>query len=97
MKIFGGILSVIAGLTMAFSWVQFMVDPGGLNPELTDSLMDKVMFTFLILGAAAVYILVGVVLIKGRTIEKSNTALFFIFMMLFIFGLYYTTMFGSPW
>lgn len=86
----GASLALFAGVMMIIFWISSMVDPGALDPELTKSLIDKVMWSMLILGCAEVYILVGVSFGRGLTPEKSSPKLFAIFMVIFIVGLYYS-------
>ncbi|MCA9351449.1 hypothetical protein KC929_01580 [Patescibacteria group bacterium] len=104
-KILRILLSIFFGIAAGFMLISIipMLNSSEINPELTDSLTDKIMFCLLMLGCAGVLMTFAIGLWRNLPIEKPfgekkfSSILFFTSFLFFIVGIYYSFMFGSPW
>ena len=99
LRIIGSILSATAAIIMVVFLVQSFLPESSINRELTDSLIDKIFFAFMIMGCAGFYAILSVGLLKGFNLMKNIVTQKWAIISCFIFlsGIYYSVMFGSPW
>lgn len=98
-RIIGGILSAAAAIFMIVFLIQSFLPGSGINPELTNSFVDKIFWVLMVLGCSGFYVLLSVALLKGLNLMENAVAQRLIIIMGFVFmsGIYYHAMFGSPW
>lgn len=90
-----GILLIWPGVYM-ISIIPGTFTSGEINPELIDSLVDKISWGMLMLGCSGIFFVLGVTIIKNLNLYKIKNYFIF-FMIMFIIGIYYSFMFQSPW
>jgi hypothetical protein len=97
MKILRTILFVVctfAAVGMFYS--VFAFTPG--NPVITDSITDKILWAVLLAGCGGGYAVAAYSLLKGSMdlVPSFVKTYGMVSIFMFIIGLYYHTMFGSP-
>jgi len=92
-RIFLGLLCLSATVIMLVGNIAGLTSEM-INPVLTNSWFDKLMFTFLFLGCAGTFAVWGIQLIKNLSIRKVQYQ-FLGFAYMFIFGMLYM-LFDSP-
>ena len=102
MKIFrflGAALCALASIVMLIGLAMSLTGHLTLNPEITDSVFDKIFWILTAGGCAIVYAIASIGLV-GRVNFPTNKPLTIsglVAMFMFLAGLYYTVMFQSPW
>ncbi len=97
-----GVTCYFVGIFMFITFPQTLIDEN-FSSQITDSTVDKIFFFFMTIGAGMVYFFVGYLLLRRISIEdiypdyKKLAYFGFLSMCMFIVGIYYHTIFGSPW
>jgi len=89
-------LLCLVGMITMFIYAPMTLTSETTNPELTHSLIDKIMFLSMIISCGVIYGIFGLSLIKRLSMKRIQYY-FLAFTTIFVFGLYYSFMFNSPW
>ena len=100
--LFFGSISVLLGIYVLVYFPYVLMTETGVSPRIIDSFADKLFFGFLSLGAAIFCAGVGFILFsKGNKEETNNTKnlwnIVFLGAFLFLIGIVYHPIAGSPW
>lgn len=102
MKIFRFLAAALCALASVVMFIILVMSLTGysiINPEITDSFLDKI-FWILTAGGCAIVYAIASIAFAGRVNLPTNKPLTvsgLVAMFMFLAGLYYTVMFQSPW
>lgn len=96
-----GVMSIFFGLIVFVSFPYILMAETDINPKLIDSCMDKMFLGFLTIGLAIFSVSVGFILFSKGNKEEINTKnlwnITFLGAFLFLIGIVYHPIAGSPW
>ena len=98
-RILGGLLSAAAAIAMLYCLMETLSPGSTINSEIIDSGVDRLFWVLCIGGCAGFYGVISIVLFKDITLNESkilSTAMVITGFACMV-GLYYSTIFGSPW
>jgi hypothetical protein len=99
LRLFGGAFTTVVAIALFVFLAQILGSPSTatINPELIDSLPDKIFFVFMMGGAGMGYAVMSWYFFPGKKLSGSPFAAAILSGLLFISGIYYHMIFGSPW
>lgn len=95
----GGLIASIAVIALFVALYQTLSGKSWIDSRLTESILDKIFWIFLIFGCAGFYFALAVKLFRGNKPEDKTKFIKFILIAAFVFaaGMYYHFIFNSPW
>lgn len=98
LRFLGGLICAAFAIMMVYCLQQTLSGSANINFRFIDSIYDKVFWVLAIGGCAGIYATTSVSLFKDIAWDdKRALAPLVISGIVFISGLYYHMMFGSPW